>query len=238
MFAGPNGSGKTTVFKQLAAKLTPAQVGYYLNPDEIESEFHRTGQWIPNGLEIPIWAEDVRNWFRESAFAQTSRVAGSADEFRVEGGTLTFPKGQFNSYHASIFADFLRRRLLRAGASFTFETVMSARDKVELLRDAQRLGYRTYLYFVSTEDPVINARRVRLRVRQGGHDVPESKIVERYFRSLDLLRDAIRFTDRAYCYDSSGDEAELCAEITAGLSIGLKSDPTPEWFMAYVWDRF
>jgi predicted ABC-type ATPase len=34
-------------------------------------------------------------------------------------------------------------RLLDAGRTFTFETVMSSRDKVEFLRKAQDMGFRT-----------------------------------------------------------------------------------------------
>lgn len=71
--------------------------------------------------------------------------------------------------------------------TFTFETVMSSRDKVDLLCKAQQLGYRTYLYYVATEDPIINISRVKARVRRGGHWVPEDKIVSRYSASLDLL---------------------------------------------------
>jgi hypothetical protein len=39
MFAGPNGSGKST----LKPLLAPAQLGVYLNPDEIEAGIRRDG---------------------------------------------------------------------------------------------------------------------------------------------------------------------------------------------------
>ena len=65
-------------------------------------------------------------------------------------------KWRVNSYFASVAGDFLRQKLLAQKISFTFETVMSHPSKVELLAEAQRAGYRTYLYFVATEDPAIN----------------------------------------------------------------------------------
>ena len=40
---------------------------------------------------------------------------------------------------------------------------MSAKDKVELLREAQSRGFRTYLYFIATEDPDSNIQRVKNR---------------------------------------------------------------------------
>jgi predicted ABC-type ATPase len=67
-----------------------------------------------------------------------------------------------------VLADAIRRALLAQGSTFTFETVMSSRDKIDFMREAQALGYRTYLYFVATDDPEINISRVQLRVSQGG----------------------------------------------------------------------
>ena len=64
---------------------------------------------------------------------------------------------------------------------------MSSPDKIDFLAEARRRGFRTYLYYVATVDPLININRVANRVRMGGHPVPEEKIVSRYARSLDLL---------------------------------------------------
>lgn len=120
--------------------------------------------------------------------------------------------------------------------SLSFETVMSSLDKVDLLRDAQRLGYRTYLYYVATEDPRINVSRVAARVQLGGHAVSEQKIRERYFRSLDYLADAIHYADRAYLFDNSGDEKSLLwvAEVTGGERLDLRTWNVPAWVDEYV----
>ena len=80
---------------------------------------------------------------------------------------------------------------------------MSARDKVELLAEAQSLGFRTYLYFIATRSPKINIERVRSRVASGGHDVPRDKIVERDHRTLALLEGAIRASHRAFLFDTT-----------------------------------
>jgi predicted ABC-type ATPase len=152
-------------------------------------------------------------------------------------GRIEFPGVPFNSYHASVLADFLRRRLLDAGRSFTFETVMSAPDKVRLLGEAQANGFRTYLYYIATESPEINVERVKNRVSDGGHDVPTQKVVERYHRSLALLPSAIRATNRAYLFDTSEEEAWYFAEVTEGTRIELKGDEMPLWFEP-IWNAF
>ena len=152
-------------------------------------------------------------------------------------GRLSLGQVPINSYFSSIAADFLRQKLLQQRISFTFETVMSSPDKVRLLEKGQKLGYRTYLYYVATGDPVINISRVKNRVRMGGHDVPEEKIVSRYSRSLDLLMEAVRHTNRAYIFDNSNHEHTWLAEITDGKSLELRTDRIPAWFKQAVLDR-
>ncbi len=128
-----------------------------------------------------------------------------------------------------------------AGHSFTCETVMSHPGKVALLEQAQRLGYRTYLYFVATDDPEINVSRVRNRVGLGGHPVPEDKIISRYYRSLAHLLEAIKHTNRAYIFDNSTDSADpqlaWIAEITDGRRLELKTDRIPAWFKRAVIEK-
>ena len=108
-----------------------------------------------------------------------------------------------------------------------------------MLKQAQAVGYRTYLYYIATEDPEINVNRVRNRVRLGGHPVPEDKIESRYHRSLDLLLEAIANADRAYIFDNSGENQERTwvAEITEGTTLELKTDQVPAWFKRVVLDR-
>jgi predicted ABC-type ATPase len=154
---------------------------------------------------------------------------------------LDFAKLEVNSYLASVAGDFLRQKLLAQKLSFTFETVMSHPSKVDILIQAQAADFRTYLYFVATDDPAINISRVRNRVALKGHDVPKDKIVTRYHRSLDLLVDAIRHTNRAYIFDNSGDSKDgkqtWLAEITEGKQLELKTDKIPAWFKRSVLDK-
>lgn len=51
---------------------------------------------------------------------------------------------------------------------------------IYFMREARERGYRTYLYFVSTEDADINVNRVAIRIREGGHPVPPEKIRDRH----------------------------------------------------------
>ena len=73
--------------------------------------------------------------------------------------------------------------------SFTFETVLSSPRNSKLLKMAKRCGYWIEVVFVLTHDVEINVNRVKNRVKNGGHDVPEDKIRSRYKKSLLNLSD-------------------------------------------------
>ena len=107
---------------------------------------------------------------------------------------------------------------------------MSSPDKIEFLKLAKSKGYRIYLYFIATVDPELNISRVKARVEAGGHDVPKDKIVDRYHRSIQLMKDAIKICDRSYIFDNSGSEHRWIAEVTSGENLEVKEDDLPDWF--------
>jgi predicted ABC-type ATPase len=105
---------------------------------------------------------------------------------------------------------------------------MSHPDKVDLFKNARHAGYKTYLYYICTDSAMINQRRVRNRVSEGGHDVPLDKIRSRYKRSLALLPDAINQAHRAYLFDNSEREHRLVAEFEGGRLVN-SWNPAPDW---------
>jgi predicted ABC-type ATPase len=216
MFAGPNGSGKSTLKSYLPAAL----LGVYLNPDEMEQEIRRQTFLDFSAYGVTTTADAVLTFFKDSKFLNDAGFGEAAKHLTFANNRLEFDAVEVNSYLASVASDFLRQKLMEQKISFTLETVMSHPSKVDLLTQAQSAGYRTYLYFVATDDPAINISRVNSRVKLGGHDVPKEKIAERYHRSLALLMVAIRHTNRAYIFDNSGDNADgkhtWLAEITEG----------------------
>ncbi len=235
MFAGPNGSGKST----LKGVVPPSLLGVYLNPDEIQSDIARRGYLDCQAYQVVTTRPEILSFLSASALLRQADLLESVRALRWHDGRLDFTGVTMNAYFASVVADFLRRKLLDQGLSLSFETVMSAPDKITLLGEARRLGYRTYLYYVATDDPAINCARVQARVRQGGHDVPVDKIVSRYHRSLDLLLDAIRATDRAYLFDNSraGGGQTWVAEVTGGHDLTIRTSRLPAWFQRAVWNK-
>jgi len=237
MFAGPNGSGKSVLKSYLPKSL----LGVYLNPDEIEAGIKKEGSVDLQSVGIQASEQEVLHAFKGSKFLQGEGFSKAAESLSFAEGRLYFPSGVVNSYFASVLTDFVRRKLLQAGQTFTLETVMSHPGKVAFLQQAQQTGYRTYLYYVATDDPTINVSRVANRVAMNGHDVPSEKITARYDKSLELLIEAIRHTNRAYIFDNSTNNAEgahtWLAEITDGRTLELKTRQVPAWFKHAVLDK-
>lgn len=240
VFAGPNGSGKSTIHEMLK----PEWIGVYVNADEIEKQLRQSGTLDLNSFELVASAEALQQGI--SARLATSALLAKHDLQRVAQAVtvgadrrLHLPPEQANSYVAAVLADAIRRELLAQGSTFTFETVMSSSDKIEFMREALDKGYRTYLYFVATDDPEINVSRVQLRVSQGGHPVPEHLIRSRYIRSIDLLDEASQAASRTYVFDNSGDAHELIAEISHGDELTVHATALPAWFTGTsLWQSF
>jgi predicted ABC-type ATPase len=124
----------------------------------------------------------------------------------------------------------LRASALAARDDLMYETVMSHPSKLAELQLARAAGYEVHVFFLATEDPSINVRRVALRVAAGGHPVPEERTRQRYERTLALAPAALALADRAFVYDNS--VARLGMQLQAVLvdrRLEPVSDTTAKW---------
>lgn len=124
-----------------------------------------------------------------------------------------------------------RERCLEEHRSFVFETVMSAEDKLNFIIKAQQYGFFIRLFFISTSSPKINASRIADRVMKGGHDVPISKVISRYYKSIENCKTISTVVDRLYVYDNSvdGEEARLLFRLSNGEMGKMYAKEIPEW---------
>lgn len=234
MFAGPNGSGKSTLKSMIQKEL----LGVYINPDDLEKEIRERGFLDFANYHVITTKQEIFSFFGNSTLLEKNDYLEDVRFLRFNENKLSFHDVMINAYFASVAADFIRQKLMESSKSFTFETVMSFPDKIDLLQKAQLKGYRTYLYYVATDNPEINVSRVKHRVSLGGHPVPEEKIASRYKRSLELLNQAVKATNRAYIFDNSTHEHIWLAEITNGHSLEMKTNQMPLWFKQALWDKF
>ncbi len=129
------------------------------------------------------------------------------------------------------YCEDLREKCLREKHSFIFETVLSIEDKVDFIRLAHEAGFFIRLFFVCTKNPQINAARIAKRVMEGGHDVPITKIISRYQKSIVNCRKASLYADKTYLYDNSIDNHEVTPlfRMSFGELAKLYEENLPEW---------
>lgn len=143
--------------------------------------------------------------------------------------------GDWNSPEAVMKAARLatekRYGCLEQRKDFVFETVFSSDEKLEFVRKAKAEGFFIRLFFVCTSDPSINAKRIAQRVMDGGHEVPISKIISRYYKSIANAALAIDLVDRAYIYDNSVENAlpQLLYRTVDGVVFKQYTADVPEW---------
>ncbi len=236
VFAGPNGSGKTTIFKGILAN-EEVHLGAYVNADDIEKTLRETNSISFSQYGLNISEAQVKDFFLVSTFSPVKRDERDLwTRLSVEHNTFKCLT-RIDSYLAADLAELIRQQLLENEISFTYETVMSHAGKIDFLQQALQKGFRVYLYYIATEDPQINISRVNVRIAQDGHAVAPDVIRNRYYKSLANLKAAVKQTNRAYIFDNSQKQANLIAEITNGIDVVLnKAVDLPYWVAEYLID--
>lgn len=227
MFAGPNGSGKSTILNRINARYS---LGQYINPDHIELKFKTKGfirfsdYGLKNGFD-----DKFKFQVKNHSIAKKARSENLPISLVAKGDIIEQSSYSIHSYNSAFLSDFLRNELVAQGRKLSFETVMSHESKLDFLKYAALNGYKNYLYFVSTVSPDINVERVKLRVKENGHDVEEQRIRSRYVRTMNLLNEAISLCYRSFIFDNSGKEANLICEIDEEKNITIHSKTLPFW---------
>lgn len=244
VFAGPNGSGKSTIIngvKKHEVNGIPVDFGIYINADLIHQHLN-TASLDFSEYDIEIDPKDFLDTTKKSGLLNGGFTEVLfRDSFKISGNSLSLTNPLYGDRVAQIIAYYLRKKMLREKKKFSFETVFSHPSKIDIMREAREQGYKVYLYFVSTEDPEINKYRVKeVRVKEGGHDVPEDKIESRYYRSLDLMYEAAQIAYQAFFFDNSQDGQKSRQVAHFKMLKGEKKwdefdeeKSIPNWFIKY-----
>ena len=76
------------------------------------------------------------------------------------------------------------RQLIADKVGFTWETTMSGRSAAGWLREAKAAGFTLKCYFLWVRDVNITITRIRFRVGEGGHNIPEEVSKRRFLKTL------------------------------------------------------
>lgn len=235
VFGGPNGSGKSTLFSSVADQFN---VGHFINSDEIEREISSKGFINIEQYGLYLTQQDLDAFKKEPntiSLIEKASIEGHQIDVEIRENVIVDKSKQTHSYEASLITSFLRKHLLENKISYSFESVMSHPSKLDEIKYAKELGYKTYLYFVCLQDSDINVSRVLNRVQKGGHGVDPERVKRRYVETLENLLQVLFFVDRAFLFDNSTNEMELIAEVVnSQIEILVSQNKIPNWFIQYV----
>jgi predicted ABC-type ATPase len=129
----------------------------------------------------------------------------------VNADFLAYGLSPFDSVSAQLEAGRLFLREIQANIDkrkdFAFETTLAGRSQITLIKKLKEGNWNIILFFLWIPDAVFSRNRIRERVRQGGHDIPDETIIRRYPRVMyNFIKIYIPLCDKIFCYDNSGSE--------------------------------
>lgn len=105
------------------------------------------------------------------------------------------------------------KTLLESGENFAFETTLATKSYVNLIKNAKEREYQVILLFFWLHSPDLAISRVKNRVKEGGHNIPEHVIRRRYINGLkNFFKLYLPMIDNWMFINNSGETYEIVAE--------------------------
>lgn len=135
----------------------------------------------------------------------------------VNADFIAYGISPFDSLSAKYEAGrlFLREihRNINKKLDFAFETTLAGRTHIGLLKELKQNGWKIVLFFLWIPDVSFSKRRIRERVKEGGHNIPDTTISRRFPRVMyNFIKIYIPLCDKIVCYDNSGFKPVLIFE--------------------------
>ena len=139
-------------------------------------------------------------------FVNADSIAAGLSPFNVE--SVAFEAGRIMLQRI--------QQLMTEKEDFAFETTLSTRSYVSLIKQAQTMGYNITLLYFWLISPDFAKQRVAKRVSQGGHNIPKEVIERRYYRGIaNLLNLYIPIVDNWIVIDNMEVKPNIIVRGTA-----------------------
>ena len=110
--------------------------------------------------------------------------------------------------------------LFKNQESFAFETTLATKSYKQKIKFAKANNYYTSLLFFWLKTPALAKERVKIRVKEGGHNIPLDVIERRYKNGIkNLFNIYLDIVDQAMIFDNSEGKHILIAEKNLGEDI-------------------
>ncbi len=161
----------------------------------------------PNGAGKTTFARKFLPQYAECLeFVNADLIAGGLSPFAPERAAILGGRLMLEQIHS----------LAERGLDFGFETTLSGKTYVKLLRDMKKRGI-IHILFLWITNVELALERIQLRVRNGGHHIPETIVRRRFSRSLsNFFRFYQQLADSWTIFDNSGDVPKMIAFEESG----------------------
>jgi predicted ABC-type ATPase len=117
---------------------------------------------------------------------------------------------------------------IKEGKDFSIETTLAGGNAIRQMEKAKSMGYKITMFYVALSNVNQNIKRVAMRVKNGGHDIPTEDITRRNKTSFEHLYYHANIIDNLLLIDNSQDDGEIVLEINDG-QITFESSNLPLW---------
>lgn len=149
-------------------------------------------------------------------FVNADEIAKGLSPFQPE--KVSFEAGRIMLHRIS--------ELVSQNENFAFETTLSTRSYKNRILDAKAKNYNVTLLFFWLKNPELAKERVKTRVLEGGHNIPEDIIERRYYKGINNLFEIyLSIVDQALVFDNSAGRPDLIAEIYASEKLHILNEP-------------
>ena len=151
--------------------------------------------------------------------------------FRINSDEIVREIGKWDSetdqVKAAKIAVGLRNECMEKGNSFNEETTLTGKTILKLIDKVREKNYKLHLFYVGVGSPDISKERIKKRVADGGHHIPDEVVDKRYKESLKNFEKILKKFDNVVVYDNSVRFRTLLRIIDKKV---IKiADDLPEW---------
>ncbi len=107
--------------------------------------------------------------------------------------------------------------LIENKKSFAFEATLSGLTYLKIIEKAKLKDFKVTLFFVNLESAEIAFERVAIRVKKGGHGIPQDIIERRYKKGLANFPKYTSIVQNWYLFDNSGQAYQIIAKSIDGI---------------------
>lgn len=112
--------------------------------------------------------------------------------------------------------------LFEQNENFAFETTLATKTYKQKILNAQKKGYNATLLFFWLQNSDLAKERVKTRVKEGGHNIPNEIIERRYLNGIfNLFKIYLPIVDQALIFDNSEGKHDLIAEKNLNEEINI-----------------